>query len=228
MLNITFQNRFNSAAELFSEGRTHEALEAYQSIFAPVSDGSTVNEIETPSEAFCLEIRMRTAFCLIELGELADARCELEAESTRALLNYAGPAQLEAYFFAYGNLLAKTGNFKAADEILARAQSIATTDLKDAQSTDRVCRFRLHWANHYGEWSTLLEMAQEFRVIAQKQGLVGLMHWSSEAVCFALRGLHQYAEAKQGAEQIRSRLQNGGARIEHVAVWENFITQLSA
>ncbi len=228
MINTTFQNRFNSAAELFSEGQTQEALEAYQSIFAPEANDDTVNEIDTPSEAFCLEIRMRIAFCFIELGELADARCELEAESTRTLLTFAGPAQLEAYFFAYGNLLAKTGNYEAADKLLVRAQTIATTELQDASTVDRICRFRLHWANHYGEWSRLLELAQEFRVVAQKQALVGLMHWSTEAVCFALRGLHQYAEAKQGAEQIHNRLQKGGARPEHVAVWAKFICEISA
>lgn len=228
MINVTFQNRFNSAAELFSQGRIQDALETYQSIFAPEANDNTINEIETPSEAFCLEIRMRIAFCFIELGELSDARCELEAESTRCLLAYAGPAQLEAYFFAYGNLLAKTGNYEAADQMLLKAQSIASTHFQDTSTLDRICRFRLHWANHYGQWTTLLQLAQEFRVIAHKQGLLGLMHWSSEAVCFALRGLHQYAEAKQGAEQIRTRLQNGGARPEHVAVWDNFITQLSA
>ena len=228
MINVTFQNRFNLAAELFTNSQTQEALEAYQSIFAPESNGEAVNEIETPSEAFCLEIRMRIAFCFIELSELSDARCELEAESTRTLLTFAGPAQMEAYFFAYGNLLAKTGNYAAADKVLARAQTVAATELECAQALDRICRFRLHWANHYGEWSTLLELAQEFRNIAQKQGLFGLMHWSSEAVCFALRGLHQYAEAKQGAELIFSRLQKGGARPEHLAVWENFVREIAA
>lgn len=228
MINQTFQNRFNSAAQLFSEGRLQESLEAYQSIFAPEQTNDTTIEVETPSEQFCLEIRMRVAFCYIELQEYADARCEFESEATRELLKFAGPAQLEAYFFAYGNLLAKSGNYFDADKALSRAQVIAFNDLEDTLAVDRICRFRLHWANHYGEWSTLLELAQEFRVLAQKQGLVGLMHWSSEAVCFALRGLHQYAEAKQGAEQICIRLQSGGARPEHVAVWENFISQLSA
>lgn len=224
MINVTFQNRFNSAAQLFSEGLVNDALEAYQSIFAP--EGT--QEVETPSEAFCLEVRMRVAFCFIELGNHDDARFELESQSTRTLLNFAGPAQLEAYFFAYGNLLAKTGDYQAADEALARAQGIALEQLNDPSTVDRICRFRLHWANHYAQWTSLLELAQSFRDLAKKQGLVGLMHWSTEAMCFALKGLHQYAEAKQGAEQICKRLQTGGARPEHIAVWENFISDLSA
>lgn len=228
MITGTFQNRFNSAAQLFTEGRIQESLEAYQSIFTPEGDGPSAVEIETPSEAFCLEIRMRIAFCFVELGSHSDARCELESQSTRDLLTYAGPSQLEAYFFAYGNILAKTGNYELADKVLAQAQEIAFKELEDASTVDRICRFRLHWANHYGEWTTLLNLAQEFRALAQQQGLVGLMHWSSEAVCFALRGLHQYAEAKQGAEQICRRLQNNGARPEHVAVWTKFIVELSA
>ena len=223
MIGVTFQNRFNSAAQLFLEGRINESLEAYQSIFAPEGE----IEVDTPSETFCLEVRMRIAFCYIELGDFINARCEFEAEATRSFLTFAGPAQLEAYFFAYGNLLAKTGNFEAADQVLAQAQKIAITELDNPSAADRVCRFRLHWANHFEQWSHLLKLAQEFRTFATKQGLVGLRHWSSEAVCFSLRGLHQYAEAKQGAEQIRNRLQAGGARAEHVAVWENFITKLS-
>jgi tetratricopeptide (TPR) repeat protein len=224
MINVTFQNRFNSAAQLFSEGQIQQALEAYQSIFAPEQNA----EVETPSEAFCLEIRMRIAFCFIELNEFADARCEFEAEATRNLLTFAGPAQLESYFFAYGNLLAKTGNYEAANTVLKQAQEIAFNELQETATVDRICRFRLHWANHYGEWTTLLELAQEFRALAQTQGLVGLMHWSSEAVCFALRGLHQYAEAKHGAEQICNRLQTAGARPDHVAVWEKFVADISA
>lgn len=224
MINATLQSRFNHAAQLFADQKFQDSLEAYQNIFAPENE----TEFDTPSETFCLEVRLRIAFCLIELQQYEEARFEFETQSTKNLLAYAGPAQREAYFFSFGNLLGKIGHFEEADILLAQAQNIATEELKDSSTVDRVCRFRLHWANHSANWSQLMELAQNFRALAQTHQLWALMHWSTEAMCFALRGLHQYAEAKQGAEFICQRLQQTGARPEHIAVWQNFITELSA
>jgi hypothetical protein len=224
MLNPTLLSRFNTAADLFSKGNFANALETYQGIFAPEAGV----EIESPSESFCLEVRLRTAACLVELGDFVEAKFELNHENTRLLLEFAGPAQRETYFFTFGNVLAKLGDYSGSDLLLARAQEIAVNEIGNPSVVDRICRYRLHWANHYGEWSNLLDLAQECRTYAAANGLLALMHWSTEAICFALRGLHQYAEAKQGAESICTRLQKSGARPEHIAVWTKFITELSA
>ena len=228
MLNSVLKSRFNQAADLFSQNKFAEAFEAYQSIFTPNTEHDHPIDFENVAESFCLEVRLRVAFCLIELGDVTEARFELENSSTRQLVGFAGPVQKEAYLFAYANVLAKTGSYEAADELLKQAQKIAQNDLKDANTLDRICRFRLHWAKHFAQWATLLKLSQEFRVIAQENGLAALMHWSTEAICFALKGLHQYAEAKQGAITVCERLEKSGARPEHIAVWTKFISDLAA
>jgi tetratricopeptide (TPR) repeat protein len=216
--------RFQLASELARQGKSGEALKAYDLALTPSGEANARRGLPW---TLVLEVTLRQAFCLMDLGRFAEARALLNSPKFRPHLGKLTPLQLFTYYYCFGNILGNLGEVYEAAEKFRRAVTIAGTVLQDPQKEYDSWFWAHSWVGKHHQWSLLEELA----VAAIKSGTAAqseaLMDLGEKSRCLALMGKGKPGPAIDAASRVR-RYYQSMQNPEKTAEWTTFLLNLNS
>jgi len=189
--------KFNEAAALAREGKSEEAVAAWDRLLDPPAEGA-------PGDFLGLA-QLRKAWALMDLERYAEALAIFEGEALTSLLAHFDPDALFWYFFSYGNTLGSLGRIEEMDEQLTRALGLAGRELDDVQRCQMCWQNMMLFAEEHEAWEYLEQEASNGLGFADQNDLQVFGFLSGLHRVAALRGLERLDEAREQARELLAR-----------------------
>lgn len=224
-------DRFNEAVRLANAGDAAAALAHYRAIFAG-EDGQRLQG--TIPGRFVALVKLRQAYCLMDLGDYDPAR-ELLAQLDQGLAGQLSTEEIFDFYLAYGNVLGNLALVSAENQAtflpeaidrFAHAMNVAVEYLQDPDRFRTAWYWVLYWEKQTESWEALDEHCLDAGGFGAENNDPQLQLIALEFRCYAHRALGRPNEARQSATAILAWKQQTQASPEDIDAWNDFLDSL--